>query len=70
MKKKERANKDPKKVGGGGGVGGEFKGKNNKKRFTCLLVSTNIHLGIQINTYKTKIIEILNISYRDICEKL
>ena len=65
MKKKERANKDPKKRGGG-----EFKGKNNKKRFTCLLVSTNIHLGIQINTYKTKIIEILNISYRDICEEL
>lgn len=64
MKKKERANKDPKKGGG------EFKGKNNKKRFTCLLVSTNIHLGIQINTYKTKIIEILNISYRDICEEL
>lgn len=65
MKKKEQANKDPKKNGGG-----EFKGKNNKKRFTCLLVSTNIHLGIQINTYKTKIIEILNISYRDICEEL
>lgn len=65
MKKKERANKDPKNR-----VGGGIKGKNNKKWFTCLLVSTNIHLGIQINTYKTKIIETLNISYRYICEKL
>lgn len=51
MKKKERANKDPKKRWG------KSRGKITKKDFTCLLVSTNIHLGIQINTYKTKIIE-------------